>query len=66
MSPAKKKAAPAPSEVWIVFVDHSALGVWLSRAKAEKAVSLRLSDSMLEVAYRIKGYREIPEQKVSR
>ncbi len=48
-----------PKEVWLVFVDHSALGVWLTRERAERAVRLRTRDSIVEVDYRIEGYRRM-------
>lgn len=60
MSDRKKKrhakAVWPPAEVWLVFVDHSVLGVWKSRAEAVSAINLRRRDSLLEVAYRIGGY----------
>lgn len=49
----------APREVWIVFVDHSALGIWLTEGEAMKAVNMRRSHSLMEVAYTIQGYRAI-------
>lgn len=61
MATAKRKSAGpvAPREVWIVFVDHSALGIWLTEGDAMKAVNMRRSASLLEVAYKIQGYRAI-------
>ncbi len=61
MSETKRKSIKVPKEVWLVWVDHSALGVWLSKEKAERAVRLRRRDSLLEVDYRIQGYtRMVP------
>jgi hypothetical protein len=52
-----RKAAWPPKEVWLVFVDHSVLGVWKTRSEAVAAINLRRRDSLLEVAYRLQGYR---------
>ncbi len=48
-----------PDEVWLVFVDHSTLGVWLSKERAERAVRLRTRDSLVEVDYRVEGYKRM-------
>jgi hypothetical protein len=41
--------------VWLVWVDHSVLGVWSTEAKARRAARLRVRDSLLEVEYRVVG-----------
>lgn len=43
------------TRVWLVWVDHSVLGVWSTRSGAKRAAKLRAKDSLLEVEYHVMG-----------
>lgn len=50
------KRPTSPTDIWVVWVDHSHLGIWLSEGAAMNAVVQRRQHNELTVEYRIAHY----------
>lgn len=43
------------TSVWLLWVDHSVSGVFVSKSAARRAAKARAKDSLLEVEYHVLG-----------
>jgi hypothetical protein len=51
----EQSAMHPPRRVFLVFCDHSVLGVWRSKRAAKAAARARSDESILEVEYHVVG-----------
>ncbi len=47
--------SPPFKRVWLVFCDHSVVGVWRSRKEAEEAIELRSAGGLFQVEHYLAG-----------